>query len=163
MKKSSKIFISQKYDMNSHHDLVQCLVFQKFRRFFHFFSRKTKCQSINNQHTSTMQKTRILFMDSRKSIILPKFHTRFRILDSDLVHICCSQVTQLGFADMFWDISMGKLTETEICLKQPLQQLMLIPRVLGMCGSVFYVSSTSEKSYKHVYGNNFEYFLPARI
>ena len=69
----------------------------------------------------------------------------------------------MDFANMFWSISMKKLTETERCLKQPLWSVILLPRVLGLYWSVFYVSSTSDKSYKLVYSNIFEYFLPARI
>ena len=69
----------------------------------------------------------------------------------------------MDFANMFWSISMKKLTETERCLKQPLWSVIFLPRVLGLYGSVFYVSSTSDKSYKLVYSNIFEYFRPARI
>ncbi len=69
----------------------------------------------------------------------------------------------MDFANMFWRISTKKLTETERYLKQPLWSVILLPRVLGLYGSVLYVSSTSDKSYKLVYSNIFEHFLPARI
>ena len=69
----------------------------------------------------------------------------------------------MDFANMFWSISMEKLTEIARSLEQPLDAVILIPRVSGMHGSVFYVSNVPDKSYKHVYDDNFEYFLPVRI
>ena len=54
-------------------------------KIFPKFSKKAKRESIDNYHAVAMQKTQGLFIDSTKSIILPKFVTNCQCFDSDLV------------------------------------------------------------------------------
>ena len=130
---------------------------------FQFYSKKAKCSPINNQRAVAMQKTRKLFIDSRKTTIKLKCTMVSQFWGQEVNQNLTTRFSLRDFANMFWDISMKKLTETERCLKQPLWSVILFPEVLGLYGNVFYVPSRSGKSYKPVYSHIFEYFLPARI
>ena len=43
----------------------------------------------------------------------------------------------MDFANMFWGISVKILTEIMVHLKRSRQSIILVPRVPGVCGSVF--------------------------
>ena len=69
----------------------------------------------------------------------------------------------MEFANMFLSVSTKNLTETMIHLKRSRQSIILIPRVLGVCGSVFYVSRESCKLFASLYDTYLDNFLPVRI
>ena len=64
---------------------------------------------------------------------------------------------------MFWSISVKKLTEILIHRKRPCQSIIFVPRVLGACRSVCYVSSVSGKWFVSLYGTCLGHFLPVGI